>query len=584
MKTHHAQCRIKDYPRPQLVRNNWLNLNGKWDFLFDKDNVGLENDYQKGFSSDMTINVPFAYQCEKSGIGVSECIEYVWYQRIVKLTFAEGERVILHLEGSDYQTQVYLNGAYVGKNCGCYHRASFDVTDVAKRGDNVLVLRIHDDYSTEQPRGKQRALDHDYGCWYIDTAGLYKTVWAEVVPSNYIEDVKITPILIDNTVSIEYSVREKVAESKIKTTVTFEGREIASAVTRVISGKAAQNIYLGENIELWEIGDGKIYDVKAELLDGDSVIDEIGSYFGMREIEIKDGKILLNGKPLYQKLALDQGYWRGSDLTAPDEEALEKDIVLLQSMGFNGVRKHEKVEDERFMYYADVYGFIVWGEMPSIYNCSQKGRDALRNEWSLVVKQLYNHPSVFVWVCANESWGVEEIRYDKSQQDFVNALYADAKAIDKTRPVITNDGWEHTCSDILTIHHYTQSGEELHNFFKTVDKCIQRKFDGHERGAFADGYHYNGQPIIISEFGGTSFRKDMHDGKWGYGEAVGSSEEFLNRFSSLIEAIDTIPFVSGYCYTQVTDVHHEMNGLMDFDHVPKESPEIIKEILTRNGR
>lgn len=584
MKVYNAKCRIKDYPRPQLVRNNWQNLNGKWDFAFDKDNIGLQKNYQNGFVADMQINVPFAYQSAMSGIGTSECIEYVWYQKKVHLSYADGERIILHLEGSDYQTQVYVNGVFVGEDEGCYHRESFDITQAAANGENLIVFRIHDDYSTEKPRGKQRAKDHDYGCWYVDTTGLYKTVWLEKVSDNYIENIRITPMVKSKTVAIDFDVKEKTAESKIKTTVSYAGKEIATVVTRAISGKAGQNIYLGEELHLWEVGDGKIYDLTAELMVDDKVVDTIGSYFGMREIEWGDGKILLNGKPLYQKLALDQGYWEGSDLTAPNEEALEKDIALMQSMGFNGVRKHEKIEDERFLYFADMYGYIVWGEMPSIYNCTQKARDALRTEWPLIVKQLYSHPSVFVWVCMNESWGVEEILFDRSQQEFVNELYFNTKVMDHTRPVVTNDGWEHTYSDILTIHHYTQSGENLHSCFDTVEKCIQRKYKDHDRGAFANGYRYHGQPIIISEFGGTSFVKDVHDGKWGYGEAVGSDEEFLARFSSLIHAIDSIPFICGYCYTQVTDVHHEVNGLLDFKHEPKESPETIRRILTHNGR
>ncbi len=585
----HTACRIKEYPRPQFVRNNWQNLNGQWDFLFDGENKGMENKYFAGFDTAEKINVPFAYQTEKSGIGVKTLCEHVWYQRKVNFENFRSGRVLLHFEGCDYVTEVWLNGVYCGKRQGGYRRLTFDVTAAAQEGENLLVVCATDDYSTEKPRGKQRWKSENFGCWYVDTTGIYKTVWTEYVPQTYIESVKLTPSVSTSSLSAEFCIAgydDCTEKLQLRTDVFYGGTKAATATTNVTAPHCGQNVYLAAEmpLKLWETGKPELYDVTFTLLCGGKEEDVVKSYFGMREISVKEGRILLNGKPLYQKLILDQGYWQGSDLTPPCEEALEKDITDMIAMGFNGARKHQKVEDERFLYYADVYGYLVWAEMPSMYDFTEKSRGAFREEWMHAVIQQYNHPCIICWVPFNESWGVSDILFDKSQQDFVNLIYDDTKSYDSGRPVITNDGWEHTKSDILTIHHYEQDGEKLHSYFDTQDKCLLRKFGGHDKGATADGWSYRGQPVMITEFGGTAFVKDIEGDKWGYGESVKNDAEFLNRFSKLIEAIDGIPFMCGYCYTQLSDVHHEVNGLLEFSRKPKFDFQTIKEILGKSGR
>ncbi len=580
MKANHVHCRIKDYPRPQFVRNEWTNLNGKWDFRFDDEQIGLKNDYARGFEPETTINVPFAFQTEASGIGREQTCPLIWYQKKLQLSFAEGEEILLHLEGSDWDTEVYLNGRFCGKDTGCYHRETFNLTPCAKQGENLLVLAIRDDYSEGKPRGKQRAKAYDYGCWYIDTSGLYKTAWLEKVSSRRIETLKITPSAKDKNVNFKLGFAGSVENLTLKACVTFAGEKVA-CVEMPAAEASDVTLSLESKLELWNVGDAKLYDVTFTLSEGETVLDTVMSYFGVRDITIEGGKVLVNGTPVYQKLILDQGYWHGSDLTAPDEIALEDDLLYTMQMGFNGARKHEKVEDERFLYFADIYGFIVWAEMPSVYGFPVDDLANFKREWMLAVKQQYNHPCVFTWVPFNESWGIEHIKNDLAQQAFVNDIYYATKLLDKTRPVVTNDGWEHTISDLLTMHHYTQSGEELYNVYNTVEKCTCEKYASHSRGAFADGYGYTGQPILLSEFGGTSFVKDVTGNKWGYGESVKSDEEFLERFSSLINAIYSCEHISGFCYTQLTDVHHEVNGLLDFDRHFKLPPEKIAEILNR---
>lgn len=582
MKFKHVKCYKENYPRPQFVRDEWIDLNGKWKFAFDFDGVGENERYFDGFDSDRAINVPFAYQCKASGIGDETLCENIWYERTFPLGDLSGRRVLLHLEGSDWITCVWVNGKFCGKQTGGYHRQTYDVTEACKVGDNLLVIKVNDDYSTEKPRGKQRWKEKNFGCWYVDTSGLYKTVWLETVSETYIDGVKITPDVADKSVGLIFDVAEAIEpETKIVTTVEFDGDVVAIEETPVTGGRCEQRITLGDELHLWEAGNGALYDVKYALVSSGVVFDEVYGYFGMRDIATKNGSVMLNGKELYQRLILDQGYWKDCDLTPPDEKAIYSDIVSMIEMGFNGARKHQKVEDERFLYYADILGYVVWAEMPSMYTFTEKSCAAFAEEWKLAVNQQYNHPCVLCWVPLNESWGVENIRTDKAQQLFADKIYDMTKEIDGMRPVITNDGWEHTKSDLLTIHHYTQDGNVLLDAFDTVDKCASDKFVDHDHGAFAQGYEYVGQPILITEFGGTSFVTDTYGENWGYGDAVKSDGEFVERFSSLIDAIKKNNHVKGFCYTQLSDVYQEVNGLVKFDRTSKIGADIIKKIVEK---
>ncbi len=583
----HTASYKHNYPRPQLVREGWTNLDGKWDFAFDFNKTGESKGYTNGFKAQKQITVPYAYQVPASGIGDTALCEQVWYQNEIELSPEKGKRIMLRLEGCDYRTRVWINGKFCGEDTGGYHRLSFDLTDGAKKGKNTLVICVNDDYSTAKPRGKQRWKDKDFGCWYIDTTGIYKTAWLETVSELHIEKIAYDTDIRSKTVTVKTVVNgaETAVSPKLKLTVKYGGKTVGTAETAVGGENVSATVSLGGDVMLWNVGDAKLYDTELELYDGDTLADSVKSYFGMREITIDGGRILLNGKPLYQKLVLDQGYWTEGGLTPPNVEAFEDDIKLMLSMGFNGCRKHEKIEDERFLYYADIYGYITWCEMPSMYEAlNDESKAVFKREWLIAVNELGSHPCILCWVPFNESWGIEHICTDKSVQDFVNDTYYATKAADSTRPVITNDGWEHTVSDILTIHHYTQSGDIMHACFDEVQKCCAKKYAEHDRGAFSDGYEYKGQPIMITEFGGTAFVKDAVDAKWGYGDGVKNTDEFISRFGSLIDAIDRIPFMNGYCYTQLSDVYHEVNGLTDFARNPKASADVIRSILTKRGR
>ena len=578
----HVRFYQKEYPRPQLFRSGYQLLNGQWDFAFGQE---TEPDEVRcgGFTGEKIL-VPYVYQTPASGIDRQDRQDIVWYSRQVELTQAQLEgRVLLHFEGNDYETTLWVNGSKVGSDTGAYHRLSFDCTEFLRPGTNTLTVKITDDYSTEKPRGKQRWKDESFECWYVDTTGIYKTVWLEFVPRTYITALRIEPDRLGESVSLSWQTNQP-SDLQAEIRITFAGHTVATA--RVSANAQHCRLKLTENLplQLWEVGKGRLYEFSLSLCRDTQAVDTVHSYFGVRDITIEGSRIFLNGKPLYQKLILDQGYWKDTHLTAPSEEAILKDITDMITMGFNGARKHQKVDDERALYYADILGYIIWAEMPSMYENTPRSRAVFEREWLLSLEQQRNHPCVLVWVPLNESWGVREIAYDKTQQNFANEMYHKTKAADPTRPVISNDGWEHTLSDIVTIHEYLQDGDVIHDKYDTVEKCCTAIYSDYKKTTFAQGYGYHGQPIMFSEFGGTAFLTDAVGENWGYGQAVTDQEEFLKRFRSLITAIDTLPFSCGYCYTQLTDVQQEVNGLEDVDHNPKFDTAAIREILEACGR
>ena len=577
---HMRKITLNETPRPQFVRQNYTSLDGVWDFRFDDEDNGEILNYQAGFEKEYDIKVPFAYQTPASGINIQTRCDHVWYQRHISIKKQEGKRYLLHLEGSDYITKVYLNGKYVGRDIGCYHRETFDLTDFIDREDNLLVIKCSDDYSTERPRGKQRWKDENFECFYVDTTGLYKTVWMEEVSDTYLNTVKITPNFNKKNVEFIFDVLN-IKKNSLLVRITYEGKLINEKEIKVHPDKENRMVLsLGEEIYPWEVGDAKLYDVEFILKDKENIIDEVSSYFGLRKIEAKKGQIYLNGHVLYQRLVLDQGYYLEGHLTQINNEQLLKDITLMQEAGFNGCRKHEKVEDERFLYYADILGYLMWSEMPSMYTCTAKARQTFEKEWMRTMKQQYNHPCVITWTIFNESWGIPNVKTNKVEQDFAVRMYNITREYDKTRFIQVNDGWDHTVSDIASIHHYEQDPELFRSCFDRKSKITGKKFKRHSRSLMCDGYKYKGQPFMFTEFGGTAYEGATKGTRnWGYGTSVKDDEDFLARFGGLIKAINSYPYSCGYCYTQLSDVQQEVNGLLYENRTPKIPLAKIKEIL-----
>ncbi len=575
---------IPNYPRPQLVRDNFLLLDGEWNFSFDENHSGEEKGYRYGFEPEYKINVPFTYETEASGINIQKVHDCVWYSRKVHLEKSEDRKIILNFEGSDYDTKVFVNGSMVGSHKGGYSRFSCDITDYAENGENLIVVCVRDSLDKAQPRGKQRWIKKSYACFYVQTTGIWKSVWIEYVPEVYVTSLKITPDLEKSSVLIEGTLNREF-DCQVSAEIEFGSDFISNTSASVAGGKRfslTANVnsekYPLWGVMLWSPDEPNLYDLSVKLLDEESeVIDEIKSYFGMREISISGQNILLNGIPLYQKLLLDQGYWRESHLTPPSEGEIINDISKIQSLGYNGVRKHMKIEDEKFLFWADVRGLLVWSEFPATYVFCDDAVSNFTNEWMSVVRQNYSHPSIITWTPFNESWGVPKIKKDKKQQDFTRAIYYLTKSYDSTRPVICNDGWEHTISDIITLHDYEENIKAFSERYSVINSLLSnKKAFSKTMFAMADGFKYEGQPIIISEFGGIAV-SGKGDG-WGYGNKVEGEEDFLSRFEAITDAIKAIPECSGYCYTQVSDVQQEVNGLLDENHEYKFSPERIKEI------
>lgn len=581
-------CYIKDYPRPQFVRKEWKSLNGEWNFMFDDNDEGETKKYFKDFPINKKINVPFTYETKLSGLE-DESVHYiVWYNRKINITKSQiqDKKTILNFEGSDYKTKVWINGNYIGENIGAYSRFSFDIEKYIIEGENDITVKVEDSLSKDQPRGKQRYKKESWKCWYIQTTGIWKTVWIEWVSKKYLKNVKITPKINTVQLEIETNLSEQDIENQryyIETEISFNNQTLNTTRETINNNYQKIEINIAQegikhNIQKWSTNTPNLYDINYKLYCEDKVIDTVDSYFGIRDITIKGDKIYLNGEQLYLKLILDQGYWKESHLTPPNEESLIKDIESVLAFGYNGIRKHQKIEDERFLYWCDVKGVLVWSEMANCYNFDDNSLQNFTNEWIRVVKQNYNHPSIITWVPINESWGIPEVSVCEKEQNFATTLYYLTKAIDNTRPVISNDGWEHTISDIITIHDYEQDDKIFYHKFADENRSVLKNlkaYNGNKHMLLANGYKYEGQPVIISEYGGIAINSEEG---WGYGKQVKDEKELVERFTKLTKAIKNIPYISGYCYTQLTDVQQEINGLMDADRNYKIDPSIIKHI------
>jgi beta-galactosidase/beta-glucuronidase len=593
------KCYQANYPRPQFVRNerSWENLNGAWDFSFDDSNEGIAKKWFSSFPESRKINVPFTYESPASGIGDPSRHDVVWYQRqlVIEKKHGRSVRIMLHFEGSDYNTRLWINGAYAGAHDGACARFSFDITHLVKAGNNTITVRAEDSFDISQPRGKQRWKDENFGCWYVQTTGIWKTVWLEQMNVEHIKSVKMTPVLSGGRLEIEAEVDASFDGSlgwahsgplELEAAISFKDKPVTKVAIPVggkrvsMSAEVFSTALTEWGVHAWSPENPNLYDISFTLKRKEKVLDEVLSYFGMREIRIDGPNVLFNGKPLYQRLILDQGYWKNSHLTPPDEQALIDDIDKVMAAGYNGVRKHQKIEDEKFLYWADVKGLLVWSEMAAAYEFTDDAVTMFTREWMEVVQQYYNHPSIITWTPFNESWGVPKIKTDAAQQQFTEAIYYLTKSYDKYRPVVCNDGWEHTISDIITLHDYVEKGEDFTERYERLEEILDNLlYHNLHKSAFADGYTYQGQPVLMSEFGGIAF-SNLSEG-WGYGNKVASKEEFIQRFDAITTAIKELDVFCGFCYTQVTDVQQEINGIMDMDRNFKVEPEILKEINER---
>ncbi len=567
--------RVSDYPRPQHVRSSWQSLNGLWDYSSDAG----ERPGEVAWQGD--ICVPYPPESQLSGVNDPSFHPVVWYRRSFDVFDAwHGGRVILHFGAVDYAAKVWVNGQFVTSHEGGHTPFSADITGVLVEGEQEVVVRAEDDpLDMEKPRGKQDWQREPHAIWYPRTTGIWQSVWLEPVADTHITEVKLTPDLANFAVLSEVSVAGDVEGLALELSFKRDDEMLAADRWDLTGHKVMRTVHLAvsgfDDLRrfVWSPEHPNLIDVTLKLYRGDTLLDEVESYTGLRSIEARDGRFFLNGRPYFLRLALDQGYWDESLLAAPDDDALKKDVELAKAMGFNGVRKHQKIEDPRYLYWADKLGLLVWEELPSAYTFTPRAVHRLTKEWLEVLRRDHNHPCVVAWVCFNESWGVPHLVHSSEQRHAVAALYHLTKALDSSRPVVGNDGWEHVASDLLTIHDYSREADTLRARYGTSEASAEtsRKTLEHGRAILLPGVNLDNQPVILSEFGGIRYHPEAEG--WGYQQAE-SPEALLKIYAEMIGVISGAG-LAGFCYTQFADTFQEQNGLLYSDRRPKVNLEAL---------
>ncbi|MFF5753944.1 glycoside hydrolase family 2 protein [Streptomyces longwoodensis] len=596
---HPSDLPRPEYPRPQFVRDAWLNLNGTWQFETDRSDSGLERGLTGRALAD-TITVPFCPESALSGIGDTDFLEAVWYRRTVTVP-AEwaGSRVLLHFGAVDHDTTVWVNGVEVARHRGGFTPFTADLDGVAEPGtEATVVVRARDTRHGPQARGKQATWYANSHCHYTRTTGIWQTVWLEPVPRSVaLKRPRITPDVASGSFFLELPLTANLPGHRVRAVLSDTSGEVTAAGTRADLDLAPRLVLTvpDERVRLWAPEDPHLYGLRLEVLDADgTVVDAADSYAGLRSVAVRGRRVLINGRPVFQRLVLDQGYWPESLMTAPSDEALVRDIELGLAAGFNGARLHQKVFEERYLYHADRLGYLVWGEFGD-WGCETGERDDNQRpdasyvaEWLEAVERDYSHPSIVGWCPLNETYQHLHDRITRLD-DVTRAMFLATKQADPTRPVIDASGYAHRVpeTDVYDSHCYEQDPAA---FAKTMSGLAEgRPYVNAAPDGRPWSVPYRGQPYFCSEFGGIWWDPqeaarasgNEADASWGYGERPRTEEEFLTRFEGLTGVLLDDPDMFGYCYTQLTDVFQEQNGLYRFDRSVKLDVERIRRAQTR---
>lgn len=565
-----------EYPRPTMVRDDksWVNLNGTWEFAFDFGNSGRDRKMWEAPKYEKEIVVPFVPESKLSGVEYVDFIPACWYRRTVSIP-AEWDktngRVLLHFGAVDYYSEIRVNGKLAGTHRGGYTPFAVDITEFLAEEENVLSVFAEDNgRSPLQPTGKQVYGNYyNEGCLYYRCTGIWQTVWLEYVPKNYIKNLKLTPDIdggkLDVVVTLE---GENSGVKSVTAAASFKG-EAAGETTAPVLGKYAQFSIAIPDAKLWSLDEPNLYDLTVTAGD-----DKVQSYFGMRSVAINGYAIEINHKPVYQRLVLDQGYFPDGIYTPGNDSDLVRDIELSKKAGFNGARMHMKVFEPRFMYHADKMGYLLWGEFPN-WGLDESNPASLLSilpEWMTEIERDYNHPSIVGWCPFNETG-------TRRNKDVFRTMYNTTRAIDPMRPIIDTSGYVHVVTDIYDVHNYDQNPEtfaKAYEWLTTGEGTLYQNFPRDEK--------YEGQPYFVSEFGGTYWNIDEDpSAAWGYGQAPKSLEEFYERFEGLINVLLDNPKMCAFCYTQLTDVYQEKNGIYAFDRRVKFDLDRLNKIMSRKA-
>lgn len=567
----------KEYPRPQFVRKDWINLNGEWDFTIDNSVTGEQRKFQEATSFDMKINVPFCPESKLSGVEHKDFMNGVWYTRTVDIPenwLENNRRTFINIGACDYITKVFVNGKEVGTHRGGYVSFSFEITKELINGENRITVFARDDTrSGAIPSGKQCHTYNSFGCFYTRTTGIWQTVWLENTPSAYLKKVKMTPNIADKSLHI---VANTIGAENLSLTATayFDGKEMGSKTVNIPWDNVNFTLPLNE-LYLWDTKNPNLYDITFTLGE-----DKVQSYFGMREIAFRDYKTYLNGKSIFQRLILDQGFYPDGIYTAPSEEELINDIKRSMDMGYNGARLHEKVFEPLFLYHCDRLGYLVWGEYPNwgLDTSKESAYKNCLNEWLEELERDYNHPSIIGWCPFNETG-------KRTDPELSLLLFNLTKAYDPTRLFIDNSGWYHIKGtyDMFDVHDYEGKPDVFNEKYLPLAKGKPAKYmsDNDEGSRIIKE---SDEICFVSEFGGIGLKLDKTDNSsWGYGATPENEEAFIKRYKGCVDALLDNPRICAFCYTQLTDVEQEQNGLYTYDRNPKINPEIIKQITSRKA-
>lgn len=569
--------KLSVHPQPQFERERFELLNGKWDFGFKKS--GRRFVFSDGFERALSvradgeypykINIPFCIESELSGIGYTGFVEQVWYRRTVNIKKGEN-RVFLHIGAADYLTSVLVNGKPAGRHKGGYTPIALDITDLVTDGENEIFILCEDDVKNSLvPRGKQSEKLKSHGCDYTRTTGIWQSVWLEYTPQSYIKSFKLYPD-ISGKITVE---AELCSRADFTCTAYYNEKKVGFAQTKNAAGCSVLQLELSET-HLWEAGNGRLYGL--ELCFGE---DRVKSYFGLRSVRLDGMKFLINEKSVFQRLVLDQGFYKKGIYTARNDEELKRDIELSMELGFNGARLHQKVFDPRFLYFADLAGYLVWGEYPNwgLDYSNAKSVDIFLKEWGEAVERDFNHPSIIGWCPFNETW---DYKGRKQYDPLLAAVYDYTKAVDKTRPCIDTSGNYHVKTDIYDLHDYRAEPAE---FKASYDRFVTENYlYEHVLNDNPGRQTYRGEPVFISEYGGIKWEADGSVKSWGYGEDVKTPEEFAERYCGLTRAITQNEKLFGFCYTQLYDIEQEQNGLYTYERKRKFEKEIYDKIIAAN--
>ena len=578
-----------EFPRPDFIRDNYISLNGEWDFDFD-DSREIYNSQQtgKGINLSKKIKVPFPFQSPESGIDTREQHTYVCYKKAFNLTSENANKtVLLHFGAVDHDAEVWVNGTNVGSHSGGYTPFYFNISKLVHYGENELVVYITDDYRIDQVRGKQFwETDIKTGCHYDPVTGIWQEVWLEFTDSAYITDVHYITDFDQNSVKAVITFNDYVT-GDITLDVTLDNEPMAYIKQRVMNKKQAFcTVSFGDygfqdnRKILWSPAKPNLFDTTVTL-ETENTKDTVDTYFGIRKVETIDDKVYFNNSQLYSRMILDQGYWKDGIYRPKTDDGFRQDVQWILDLGFNAARKHQKIEDPKFYYWADRLGILVWGELPSFYGFTDYACIDAENTMREFILRDRNHPSIIAWVPFNETWGLRKIVGDRREADFARELYYMCKRMDPERLVSTNDGWENVYpTDIASVHDYRQIDKNISEYYTNTD--FFKTGSGRTGHAYLlPGEKYGGEPIMITEFGG----KRVQGGNgWGYEATIENVEQYVADIENDINNILNTPTFCGYCYTQLTDVYQETNGLLDMDRKPKADVEKLYAIFSRKGR